>query len=242
MMKRKRSFIGFLSVAICLTVLSAGCQSKPPAEAPLADPPAQQEKSAVISEPIKVPDKDTQGAANTIPAPANTLSSNEKVSLAGADKETKTETEPPANKGKGTGSNAKPKFEIENPYTQAKPTLLGLTLKTSATEILNKFGKPKDEFVMDDDADPMNVYDYSDFQIGFNSKKEVHFIDVRSSDIDPGLNGLKLGDPSTGISKALGKPTTNTNYVYTYKTSGAILKLDIDPKTQKVNSIKLFAE
>ncbi|WP_159887179.1 DUF4309 domain-containing protein [Paenibacillus puerhi] len=239
-MKRKRSFIGFLSVVICVTVFAVGCQSKQPAVAPVAEPIIPQDQPPVVATPVNPPESDTESVDSSVPAPATPLPSSEKVSLASADTETKNATEPDSPKGKTPSS--KPKIEIENPYTQAKPTLLGLTLKTNTSEILNKFGKPKDEFVMDEDADPMIVYDYGDFLIGFNSKKEVHFIDVRSADVDPGLNGLKLGDPVTAVNKALGKPTANSNYVITYKATGAMLKLDIDPKTQKINSIKLFAD
>ncbi|WP_072328244.1 MULTISPECIES: DUF4309 domain-containing protein [unclassified Paenibacillus] len=241
-MKRKKSFIGFLSVAICLAAFSAGCQSKQPASPPVAMPTVTDEQPAVIDTPVTHPETDTHSVDSSVPSPATPQTSNEKVSLASADKEAAPETKSDETKGKATNTSPKPKFEIENPYTQAKPTLLGITLKTNAAGVLNKFGKPKEEFVMDEDADPLTVYDYGDFLIGFNGKKEVHFIDVRSADIDPGLGGLKLGDPAAGITKVLGTPTANSNYVITYKATGAILKLDIDPKTQKINSIKLFAE
>ncbi|WP_230876322.1 DUF4309 domain-containing protein [Paenibacillus validus] len=238
MMKRKKAFIGFLSVVICLAALAAGCQSKPVAVEPKMQPSVQEQPPV---SPAPAPEAESGTPDNAVPAPATPLPSNEKVSLASA--EDKTE-QPSANPGSGNNGAAgtKPKIEIERPYTQAKPTLLGLTLKTNASAIVNKFGKPKNEFVMDEDSDPMTVYDYGDFLIGFNAKQELHFIDVRSSDVDPGLNGLKLGDPAADISKALGKPTASSNYVMTYKASGATLKLDIDPKTQKINSIKLFAE
>lgn len=239
-MKRKKAFIGFLSVVICLAAVAVGCQSKPAAvESPKQ--PVQQEQPTVSTAPQTQTSSGPQEAEHTVPAPATPLPNNEKVSLASAEGKAEQPSATPGS-GKSGAAGTKPKIEIESPYTQAKPTLLGLSLKTNASVILSKFGKPKDEFVMDDDADPMTVYDYDDFLIGFNTKQELHFIDVRSSDVDPGLNGLRLGDPAADINKALGKPTQSSSYVMTYKASGAILKLDIDPKTQKVNSIKLFAE
>ncbi|UQZ82758.1 hypothetical protein SK3146_01918 [Paenibacillus konkukensis] len=162
---------------------------------------------------------------------------NDKVSLASAESGGKEEEQEPA---KPPAS--KPKIDIQDPYNQAKPTLLGLTLKSSPETVTDKYGDPKQQFQMEDDTDPITVYDYTDFLVGFNKNNELQFIDIRSSEINPGLNGLKLGETTSDVFKALGKPDSNTSYVMTYKSKGAILKLDIDPKSDKINSIKLFAE
>ncbi|WP_426452395.1 DUF4309 domain-containing protein [Paenibacillus sp. S-38] len=240
-MTRERAFTGFLSVlTIISTLAAAGCQTadtrteaSQPAQGPAA--PQQQKPAAVLDLPAGPPS----------PAPQTTpAASDDQVSLASnAEKTAGAPTPPPAKDAKGkTAAADKPKIEIKSPYTEANPTLLGLTLKTDAGEITSRFGKPKDQFVMEDDADPITVYDYTDFLVGFNSQNQLHFVDVRSGEINPGLNGLKLGDPVSSVYEALGKPDSNTSYVLTYKATGAILKLDVDPKSQKVNSIKLFAE
>ncbi|MBP1154817.1 MULTISPECIES: DUF4309 domain-containing protein [unclassified Paenibacillus] len=239
-MNRKQSFIGFLSVMIVITLIAAGCKKD---QAGPSDIPQETTQEPVVSvtpapsvdeaEPPQLPVTDPAAVETPISPPPS--DPNEQVSLASADKGTNGEDPK-------TGANSKPKIKIESPYTVANPTLLGFTLKTSAEEVISKIGKPREQFVMDDDADPITVYDYTDFLMGFNKNNQLHFIDVRSADINPGLGGLKLGDPVADVSKALGKPDVNTNFVLTYKATGAMLKLDIDPNTQTVNSIKLFAE
>jgi hypothetical protein len=68
----------------------------------------------------------------------------------------------------------------------------------------------------------------------------VEFIEVASSEEDPGLNGLRLGQTTADAAKALGKPDSSTDYVMTYKTKTTVLKLDIDTKSKTIQSIKLF--
>ncbi|WP_281939390.1 DUF4309 domain-containing protein [Paenibacillus tyrfis] len=242
MMNRKKAFIGILSVIMIMMMVTTGCKPKQ-AAAPTPVQPKETESPVVTPTETSLPQNETI-TNPSVPTPATPAGNQaDKVSLASADKGDKDKGEgeqtPPATK---PNAQTKPKIEIKSPYTQAKPTLLGLTLKTSAAEITEKFGKPKEQFVMEDDTDPITVYDYTDFLVGFDKQNQLHFVDVRSADVNPGLNGLKLGDPVEEVTKALGKPDSNTSFVLTYKATGAVLKLDIDPKSQKVNSIKLFAE
>ncbi|WP_254365102.1 DUF4309 domain-containing protein [Paenibacillus sp. MZ04-78.2] len=233
-MNRKKAFIGILSVIMIMMMVATGCKPKHAAE-----PTPVQPKETTVVTPTETSLPQSETITNpSVPSPATpTGTQTDKVSLASADKDKGEDEQTPK-----PNAQTKLKIEIKSPYTQAKPTLLGLTLKTSAAEITEKFGKPKEQFVMEDDTDPITVYDYTDFLVGFDKQKQLHFVDVRSADVNPGLNGLKLGDPVEEVTKALGKPSSNTSFVLTYKATGAVLKLDIDPKSQKVNSIKLFAE
>ncbi|WP_281886173.1 DUF4309 domain-containing protein [Paenibacillus sp. YYML68] len=239
-MNRRKAFIGFLSVVISVALLLlAGCEPKPQASPHEQQPnPHEQFVEATSTLP---PATAEHSDGKQVPAPTTPLpAGDDKVALASAN--TDKDLKPAQGSADKSGEGQKPTIKIDTPYSQAKPTLLGITLKTKRSSIIEDLGKPKEEFIMDEDEDPITVYDYTDFLIGFDSLDQVHFIDVRSEKIDTGLNGVKLGDPTSSITKALGKPTTNSNYVITYKASGSVLKLDIDPKTQTINSIKLFAE
>ncbi|MCU6794827.1 DUF4309 domain-containing protein [Paenibacillus sp. WQ 127069] len=201
-----------------------GTQDMTPQPLTLAEPtPTSPSSPAAIDEP----------APATPPAASN---ASDKVSLASVEPAVK--SEPSVSEVKPAP--AKPKIDIRDPYNQAKPTLLGLTLNSSKEGVTTRYGKPSEQFVMDEDTDPITVLDYKDFLVGFNKKNQLTFIDIRSAEINPGLNGLKLGQSTSQVYEALGKPDTNTSFVLTYKSTGAVLKLDIDPKTDKVNSIKLF--
>lgn len=136
----------------------------------------------------------------------------------------------------------KPKVKEEDVYQQEKPTLMGLKLGTSKDAVLERFGKAKKQFVMDEDEDAIQVYDFGDFSVGFNTKNALEFVDVHSTDIDPGLRGLHLGQSVQEAIDILGKPDSNTTYVLSYKSQGTLLKIDIDPNENIIQSIKLFAD
>ncbi|WP_229757521.1 DUF4309 domain-containing protein [Paenibacillus marchantiophytorum] len=136
----------------------------------------------------------------------------------------------------------KPKVKAEDAYQQEKPTLMGLKLGTSKTAVLDRFGKAKKQFVMDEDEEAIQVYDFTDFSVGFNKKDTLEFVDVHSTEIDPGLRGLHLGQKAQDAIAILGKPDSNTTYVLSYKSQGTLLKLDIDPGEGTIQSIKLFAD
>ncbi|MNI33166.1 hypothetical protein D3C73_870990 [compost metagenome] len=135
----------------------------------------------------------------------------------------------------------KPKIAEKDTYQQEKPTLMGLKLGSAKSDVLKKFGAAVQEFVMDEDEAAISVYEYTDFSIGFNVKNQLEFVDVHTAEIDPGLGGLRLGQNPDDAIRILGKPDSNTTFVLSYKAQGTILKLDIDPKANTIQSIKLFA-
>jgi hypothetical protein len=125
-------------------------------------------------------------------------------------------------------------------FSSKNPKIMGLAIHDLQEKVIAQYGKPADSFVMEDPTEPITVYQYEGFSVGFNSTNEIQFIDVSSAKVNPGLNGLRLGYTSSQALEALGKPDKNSSYVMTYITKTAILKLDIDPKTKQIQSIKLF--
>lgn len=125
-------------------------------------------------------------------------------------------------------------------YTVEKPLLMGVAIGDSQDSVVKLHGTPKKQYVMDDAEDPINVYEYDGFHIGINPLKQTEFVEVTSSEEDPGLNSLRLGQTTAEAAKALGKPDSSTDYVMTYKTKTSVLKLDIDTKSKTIQSIKLF--
>lgn len=127
-------------------------------------------------------------------------------------------------------------------YSVKKPSLMGISLTDNISTVTLKLGKPEHEYTMDEEEDPIVAYEYSGFVIGFNKVKLVQFVEITSNELNPGLNGFKLGQSVKDAVQALGKPDTSTKYAMSYKSGGTILKLDVDPTTQNILSIKLFAE
>lgn len=126
-------------------------------------------------------------------------------------------------------------------YSSINLTLMGLALHHTSQMVTEMYGSPNNEFMMDDEDQTITVYDYEAFSVGFGEDDGIIFIDVASGNVDPGLKGLRLGQKANDAVEALGNPDTNTNFVMTYNTERTILKLDIDPQTNVVRSIKLFS-
>lgn len=133
-------------------------------------------------------------------------------------------------------------YNVLTPYDTNRPTLMGLSIRETLNVVVQKFGKPASQYTMQDEVDPISVYEYPGFTIGFSKNNLIRFIDVSSSDINPGLNGLRIGQKADDALKAIGKPNSNTDFVLNYVSGGNILKLDIDPKSKVIHSIKLFAD
>nr|WP_275983760.1 DUF4309 domain-containing protein [Paenibacillus hamazuiensis] len=203
---------------------------------PITVVPAHQDITPAVQAPSAVNAAQLAGQPEEAhPGDKVTLSSAEQ---SGAAQEKTAEPNKPASSPAPT---PKPKVEVQESYSQAKPSLMGLTMKTSPETVIAKFGEPKEQFTMDDDTDPLTVFDYTDFTVGFNKQKQLQFVDVRSAEVDPGLNGLTLGQTVEDAYNALGKPDSNTSYVLSYKSEGTVLKLDVDPKSGQITSIKLFS-
>ncbi|PYI56497.1 DUF4309 domain-containing protein [Paenibacillus flagellatus] len=229
------------AAAATIGALLAGCEtSKHAVEPPPAKPidsallpgTATPEQSLLSQPPALAPD--SNNSAQTVTPPdakppakeAHPVPPDKKV-------ETASDSKPPASKP-GTS-------EIES-YNAKKPALMGIRLTDTRSGVTQKFGEPVSEYVMEDERDPISVVEYEGFAVGFNAGKTVEFIEITSKDVNPGLNGLRLGQKVKDAETALGKPDTNTNFALHYKAGGTILKLDVDPKTETIQSIKLFAD
>ncbi|WP_274650248.1 hypothetical protein [Paenibacillus humicola] len=120
------------------------------------------------------------------------------------------------------------------------PALSGISLGGLQAAALDKLGKPKDSYPLSSGGETISVREFDGFSIGTAGGKVI-FVEVYGKQADPGLNGLRIGDRADAAAKALGKPDTNTGSVMTYKAGHALLKLDVDPKTERIVSIKLFS-
>ncbi|MFC5452505.1 DUF4309 domain-containing protein [Paenibacillus aestuarii] len=225
--------LGCVPVAL-VSLVAAGCQksSVPTAQPPLETPTYIQTVVHETKPPV-------EPAPTQAPSPTPEDQSKHEAQVAGTTKTDLSDIPQTANNPKPT---AKPKVKSEDAYQQDKPTLMGLKLGTSKDFVLKRFGTAKKQFNMDEDQDTLQVYDYTDFSVGFNAQDALQFVDVRSFDIDPGLQGLHLGQKVQDAIAILGKPDSNSTYVLSYKAQGTILRLDIDPKAGTIQSIKLFAD
>ncbi|WP_409345815.1 DUF4309 domain-containing protein [Paenibacillus sp. MBLB4367] len=236
MSHRKSSCVSASMLVVLALMLTACQQGSPEAAAPTADNTTHGANAQpgpttpVAPQPSEAqPPQDGQESSVTAqPKTAQSLD-NGTISASAAS--------PKPDKDKG----GKQDYAEANPYSPQNPSLMGLTLQMLKDKVTGAYGKPDSQFHMEDEAETLTVLDYGDFSAGFDSSNRLQFVDVSSSEVNPGLNGLRLGQKASQAIEALGKPDTQTSYVLTYKTKTTVLKLDIDLKTTVIRSIKLFA-
>jgi len=236
----KRRYVRFWLTAAMVSALVAGCNTTKPAA---TNPEASGSAPRFGQEPvIPQPTGNGPNVTGDITKPEDSGATTVAVEPQTPPKV----TPPPTDKKVETSSDTKPPASKPDSstlqYDAKKPALMGVRLTDSKPSVKQKLGDPVSEFVMEDEKDPIDVQEYDGFSIGFNSKGFVEFIEITSKDVNPGLNGLRLGQKVKDAETALGKPDTNTTYALHYKAGGTILKLDIDKKTEAITSIKLFAD
>lgn len=107
--------------------------------------------------------------------------------------------------------------------------------------VADEYGRANEQFTMMDGNSVIVVHSYPGFMVGYNERKQIHFIDVFSAQVDPGLGGITIGSPVDEVLVKLGEPDQVTTSVMMYERDGSVLKLDIDQTTSTIVSIKLFA-
>lgn len=212
---------------LAFTLSAAGCSDRAPAAAPSETP--------AVSAPAPVVESVPSPSASSTAVIPSTLNQDKPAAAANAVQQAAA-NEPKA-PAAGNPSRTKKTFEA---YTPDKPLLMGVAIGEAKDKVVQLHGSPYSSYVMDDSDEPLSVAEYEGFFVGYNGGQLVEFVEVADASLDPGLNGLHLGQTTGDALQALGKPDASTDYVMTYRSKGAVLKLDIDPKTKTIQSIKLF--
>jgi hypothetical protein len=132
-------------------------------------------------------------------------------------------------------------YDVTGAFDATMPTLMGIAIGTEAAVVKQRFGEPTDTFELPDESVEASVNAYPGFTIGIRNGK-VLFVEVSTRSVSPGLNGLRLGDTREAALEKLGQPTADSEFIVSYAGNGAILKLDLNPETNQIHSIKLFPE
>ncbi|RXZ80166.1 hypothetical protein EBB07_19605 [Paenibacillaceae bacterium] len=149
----------------------------------------------------------------------------------------KANTEPNVQKEDSTAKKAKTPA-----WDSALPKLNSLAIGDSKESVVKRFGEPNESYTLADEKESLTVSEYNGFSVGFNDTHRIQFIEIYDANVATGLNGLGIGDAEDAALKALGKPNSHTSYLLGYKAAGALLKLDLDPKSKEIISIKLFVQ
>lgn len=248
-MRRMRKTLSYAAIAAAI-VLFAGCSSQEESarekEAQATAPPASVQAPQPETEERDPVEKETDNSAeagkppeenkNNISLASPEVEEIQPVDLAemlGQHAENSTQT--------GTVRKNPEDYDVSTPFHPDAPTLMGLTVGTDAMVVLEQFGEPHAIHELPEDLEDARVFTYPGFAVGIQ-EGEVLFVEVNTSSVNPGLNGFRLGYTREEALMYLGEPTTSTEYVLNYIADGVVLKLDTDPQTNRIHSIKLFAD
>lgn len=251
MVKRRNSVSSIWGMAVILTMLIAGCQTQNAdpeligtgASSPGAiDYISKPKPTNSVNPPTETHTKDEPETKRKDPL---NISAQEEVSE--GDETTADESVENKEPNTTSGSNEQGKqgssaFGSFEPYTADSPKLMGISLGDKRETVINRYGSPMQEYVMTDNIESFTILEYSGFLFGVNSNQRIEFIDVTSTQANPGLNGLKIGDNRTVAIAVLGTPDNQTEYVLNYKPLDVVMKLDLDPANSSIVSIKLFRQ
>jgi len=132
-------------------------------------------------------------------------------------------------------------YDVTGTFDPLHPTLMGIAIGADAAVVTQRFGEPNERYKLPDESEDASVYAYPGFTVGVRDK-QVLFVEVSTRSVNPGLNGLRLGDAREDAVTKLGTPTADSEFVMNYVADGAVLKLDLDPESNKIHSMKLFPE
>ena len=223
-----------LTVVAAAAVTISGCQMSLPYSSSETDSfKPEPSKAAAISGHVGDSPQKTFNIKDSLSGEVpvvNAIGDNTKASAPNAQTESTTTNKTPASQA----------VKEENKWDPKSPRLHGIAINDSRTIIESKLGKPSDSYTYDDEDEAITINEYVTFSVGFGKNKKVKFIEVFDRKSVTDLNGLRVGDNESLAVKLLGKPDTHTTSVLIYKAANSLLKLDLDPDTNEIISIKLF--
>lgn len=121
------------------------------------------------------------------------------------------------------------------------PSLCGLSLGTSDEEVLKLYGVPDDSYLLPGDDVSVRIWEYAGLSVGLNAGNQVVYVEMNSADVRSGIQGLMKGMDGAEAAQLLRVDDAGRSNVITVKVAGGSLKLDLDPDSQTVLSVKLIS-
>ncbi|WP_372663820.1 hypothetical protein [Cohnella sp.] len=129
----------------------------------------------------------------------------------------------------------------ETAFQPESPSLGGIGLGATDKDVFKQFGLPLDTYPLPGGAQTVDIWEYSGFSIGLNSQDKVVYVEISSAEVRTGIRGLANGMDGAKAALLLGLPNDDQTHVLTLEVTGGWIKLDLDPETQNVLSLKLLS-
>ncbi|WP_027085232.1 hypothetical protein [Cohnella panacarvi] len=128
----------------------------------------------------------------------------------------------------------------EAPFDSGHPMLNGIGFQDNIESIEQRFGLSESKYELPGDHATIDMREYPGFTVGFGGDGDVIYVELTSSEAPTGITGLKLGMPGQQAAELLEILDHPGSHVLTMDLSEGWLKLDLDPDTHDVLSIKLI--
>lgn len=128
----------------------------------------------------------------------------------------------------------------EKPFDSGHPMLHGISLHDNAASIEERFGSANAAYALPGENETIDMREYTGFSVGFNDYGDVVYIETTSSEVATGIAGLEVGMDGAKAAERLEILDHPDSHVLTMNVAEGWLKLDLDPDTHEVLSIKLI--
>lgn len=207
--------------------------------------PAAQQASGTSGDPPLISSPDRLPAATSSKQPHIQVHQ-QRPSATPKPSESLPDKQPDASPPSVEASTVKPKptepaASPDRSFEPKSPSLAGIKLGAADKEVVKHYGLPADTYVLPGDKQTVEIWEYDGFSIGLSDKNKVVYVEIVSSDVDTGIHGLSNGMDGSRAAELLGIPSDDQANVMALEVSGGWFKLDLDPDTQKVLSLKLLS-
>jgi len=125
-------------------------------------------------------------------------------------------------------------------FDAKRPTLAGLSLGMKRGDVARRLGSPAQEYDLPDGSETVRMCEYANVTVGYGPDDAVVYVEVSEPGTDSGLIGIQVGQSGKQAAGALGLAFTAETRVLAKAARGGTLKVDLDPSTQTVLSVKLI--
>lgn len=134
----------------------------------------------------------------------------------------------------------KAKTSDDRPFDPVHPTLLGIALYDSDTSIAQRYGDAFAKYVLPGDGSSIDIWEYAGYVFGFDTRGRVVYIEITSGEVSTGIAGLRTGMPGAEAADLLEISYHPESHVLNLELDKGWLKVDLDPDSHEVLSIKLI--
>ncbi|MFC5470050.1 hypothetical protein ACFPPD_15140 [Cohnella suwonensis] len=128
----------------------------------------------------------------------------------------------------------------ESTYNPKAPSLANVKLGDSDKTIVKKYGLPIETYPLPGDDRTIVIWEYDGLSVGFDEAFAVVYVEVYAETAKTNIRGLKLGMDGADAAKLLGIPIDGMTNVLTAKVAGGWMKIDLDPDSRAVLTIRLL--